>query len=59
MFNMYLEDALRRAMTKVIQNNPQVEHSYNKVKKVSLPWGMIYADDTNVLNTDQRQNVEC
>ena len=52
LFNIYLEDALRRAMTKVVQNNPQIEHSYTKVKKVSLSREMIYADDTDILSTD-------
>ena len=57
LFNIYLVDARRRAMTKVIQNDPQIEHSYTKVKKVSLRWEMIYADDTDILSTDQIEKI--
>ena len=42
----------------MIQNNLQVEHSYSKVKKVSLPGEMIYADDIDILSTDQREKAK-
>ena len=54
LFNIYSEDAHRRTRAKMIQNNLQIEHSFSKVKKVSLPGEMIYANYTDILNTDQR-----
>ena len=42
----------------MIQNNLQVEHSYSKVKKVSLPGEMIYADDIDILSTNQREKAK-
>ena len=41
----------------MIQNNPQTENSYSKVKRVSLSEEMIYADDTDILSTDQREKA--
>ena len=58
LFNIYLEDALRRAKAKVIQNNPRIKHSYSKVKKVSFPREMIYADDTDIFSTDQTEKAK-
>ena len=40
LFNISLEDALRRARVKVIQNKPQILHLYSE-EKVSLPEEMI------------------
>ena len=41
----------------MIQNNPLTENSYSKVKRVSLSEEMIYADDTDILSTDQREKA--
>ena len=41
----------------MIQNNPQTENSYSKVKRVSLSEEMIYADDTDIISTDQREKA--
>ena len=58
LFKKYLEDALQRARAKVIQNNQQIEHCYSKVKKVSLAAETIYADDTDIFSTDQKEKAK-
>ena len=57
LLSIYLEDALWSARAKVTQNNPQIEHSYFKVKRVYLSGEMIYAEGTDILSTDQRQKA--
>ena len=37
----------------MIRKNPQIEHSNSKVKELSLPGEMIYADGTDIFYTDQ------
>ena len=42
----------------MIRNNPEIEHSDSKVKELSLPGEMIYADGTDILYTDQQEKVK-
>ena len=55
MFNIYLEDALRRARAEINLTEPRIEHSYAKVTTSNLPQEMVYADDTDILNREQAE----
>ena len=57
LFNILLENAVRRAKVKVIQNKPQILHPYSEEKKVSLPEEMIWTDDYDILSTDQSEKT--
>ena len=47
LFNIYLEDYLRRMRSEVNSRDVRIEHSYSKAVKSCLPEEEIYADDTD------------
>ena len=57
LFNIYLEDCLRRMRYELNEKDPLMEHSYCKTKKTSLPEEEIYADDTDFISDSlERKN---
>ena len=47
LFNIYLEDALRRVRAELNAADTNIEHSYANAQTTSMPNEMIYADDSD------------
>jgi exonuclease III len=47
LFNIYLEDALRRIRAQINEEDIHIEHNYSRQPQTRLPSEMIYADDTD------------
>ena len=56
LFNIYLEDALRRVRAELNKDNIHIEHDYTCSS--SLPQEMIYADDSDYPITDTTKQQE-
>jgi hypothetical protein len=58
LFNIYLEDALRRVRGKLNAGMPSTEHSYAR-PRLSLPQELCYADDSDysTLSTSHRDRI--
>ena len=57
LFNIYLEDALRRVRTALNSNDTDIEHSYT-LPRSSIPSEMCYADDSDYPTTDTTRKEE-
>ena len=56
-FNIYLENNLRRARCEFNLKKPEIEHSYSKTEKSNLPKKIAYADDTDfIFKTKEEKN---
>ena len=58
LFNIYLEDALRRVRAKLNADTPSTEHSYAR-PRLSMPKELCYADDSDypTLSTSHRDRI--